>query len=99
MTITTLEIPYGDATLDLKVGMDQACAISDAFGGLVPAYQKITSWDMLACSAVVALGSGKPAAEVASVVYAQGLVVLTPLLDRYLNLLVNGGRDAAATAN
>lgn len=96
--IDTIAIPYGDVTLDLKVAMSEACAISAAFGGLVPALQKITGWDPIAFSAVVALGAGKPAAAVADVVYAQGLELLAAPLERYLNLLANGGREPAVTA-
>jgi hypothetical protein len=95
-TIPTVEIPFGDTTLDLKVGLAQSKQINSAFGGFVAAYQKVTGLDLQACIAIVALGADKPAPEVEAALYAQGLHVLKAPLERYLNLLANGGREKAA---
>lgn len=94
--IPSVEIPFGDSTLDLKVDFTRSKQINSAFGGFVAAYQKVTGLDLQACIAIVALGSGKDVADVEAALYAQGLNVVKEPLERYLNLLANGGREKSA---
>lgn len=95
-TVPHVEIPYGDTTLNLIVGMLQSKSICKEFGGLVPAWQAVSGMDLAATTKIIAIGSGKTVAEVEATVFEGGLYVLTAPLDRYLNLLSSGGRDVAA---
>lgn len=95
--IPSVEIPYGDTTLSLTVGMPQSKSISAAFGGLVPAWQQaVTDMNLEACIKIVALGSGKANADIEATIFEGGLYVLKAPLDRYLNLLATGGREQDA---
>lgn len=98
-TVTSFEIPYGETTLNLAVGLAASRAISSVFGGLVTACKAaVIDMDFAAYVKIVALGSGKSISEVEGTVYEGGLHVLRAPIERYLELLANGGREKDVAA-
>ena len=108
--IPSVEIPYGDSTLTLTVGLAQTKAISRAFGGMIPAWKALSALDLTGFATIIKIGSTKEALlnsvipvmtgvdEVEAKIYPNGLHVLSAPLDRYLNLLVDGGKEKEAAA-
>ena len=92
--LTSLDVPYAHDKIALLVDLERMKRISAAFGGLVPAYQKIESMDSNAFCTIVAIGAEKNTADVEATIYEQGLPSLQEPLKRYLNLLCGGGKEA-----
>ena len=88
-------------TRELNVSLDAFRRVSKVFGGLVPAYNKVTSLDQESFAQILLLGSDlspsdmeKSQPEYERDLFETGMIDLQrPLLD-YLNLLASGGRQA-----
>jgi hypothetical protein len=89
----------------LNVDMKTASKVSTLFGGLVPAFTKIQNYDPTAYTQIILIGTGKTAVEIdkefagfEADVFEIGLPALREPLEKYLNLLSNGGRELTVAA-
>ena len=96
--LTSLDVPFAHDKITLKIDLERMKRICTAFGGLVPAFQKIEAMEHTAFCTIVAIGAEKNTADVEATIYEQGLPSLQEPLKRYLNLLCGGGKEAEDVA-
>lgn len=94
-----LEIKLGDKVVTLKCDLERLRRVSDYFGGMVPAWKAVTAFELPAYVKIVAAGMGKtlPDEALEASVFEAGMQDLKPSIEKYLNRLINGGRDPVET--
>lgn len=97
-----VEITLAGTKYTLRCSLRAARTVSALSGGFSAAFQGLSGFNMATYVAIVAAGldkRGNDAADVEKQVYETGLEALTAPLSRYLGLLMNGGREAAASTD
>lgn len=83
----------------LKCTLLAAKTVNAALDGFVGAYQRVQRFDLDAFGLIIAAGMGKKIPgdlnDITEKVYATGMRGLSDDVTKFLNLLSNGGREAA----
>jgi hypothetical protein len=91
-----VEITLGKEKHTLRCTLKAARTVSALSGGFAAAFRGLNDYSLATYTAIVAAGldkRGTDAANVELLVYQTGLDSLTTPLARYVNLLMNGGRE------
>ncbi|MGY3615935.1 hypothetical protein [Bradyrhizobium sp. USDA 10063] len=105
--VTKFSLALGSKSIELNVSTVAAKTVSNIFGGLSAAHQRVTAIDLTSMAQIVSIGLGKSQMEISLAalagaakstneveqqLYEAGVVDLAEPLRDYLNLLANGGR-------
>lgn len=95
----TVTLRLGEEDVVLTPSLPAAQAINRQFGGFTGAFARVSAADLDALTFIVAHGLGKADAaaqkDLASRIYATGIVTLAGPVSRFVGLLLNGGRAEA----
>jgi hypothetical protein len=91
-----VQITLGDETILLKPTLEAAMAISSMSGGFQGALKACSNQDLAAQAAIIQAGSGNDDKDFVKTlrkrVFLAGTLKLTPLLNDYILMLMNGGK-------
>ena len=83
-----VDIPLGTLRCTLRASKE----VSAYFGNFVSANERVARFEQEAITRVIAAGLGKKPEDIEQAVYDAGLLSLNAPVQRWLDLLANGGR-------